>query len=148
MQSYKFALYAISLNMAKVNNYNKLFNRFQSHANRLVNDSNFLRKQILNPSKGKSYTNFKNRKDDVVMLQSKGLVNLNVIPLDFLGFYIWENLQELSFLNNTFCYLAQSFVLMSYYLQYYVDDSPQGFSIYICFFLGLHWVWVMDWRVI
>ena len=89
-----------------------LFNKFQSHVNRLVDKSNFLRNQIFNKKKEKiSHTRSKTMKSQVStppkakqvwdrkndLFVSKGLVPSKVIPLDSLRTFSLRNLRSFLF---------------------------------------------------
>ena len=91
-----------------------LFNKFQSHVNRLVDKSNFLGNQIFNKKKEKIFhTRSKTmksqvsippkvkqvwvRKNDLFVLQSKGLVLSKVIPLDSPRTFSLRNLRSFLF---------------------------------------------------
>ena len=105
--------FATNVNMNKVGAL-VLFNKFQSHVNRLVDKSNFLGNQIFNKKKEKiSHTRSKTmksqvsippkvkqvwvRKNDLFVLQSKGLVLSKVIPLDSPRTFSLRNLRSFLF---------------------------------------------------
>ena len=105
--------FATNVNMNKVGAL-VLFNKFQSHVNRLVDKSNFLRNQIFKKKKEKiSHTRSKTmksqvstppklkqvwvRKNDLFVLQSKGLVLSKVIPLDSPRTFSLRNLRSFLF---------------------------------------------------